>query len=315
MSSTVPVSTRVSLASQWPPRHFVPSAWTGHAPFAAALVEVLRPSTLVELGTHLGFSYFVFCETIARLGLDTRAVAVDSWEGDEHAGRYDGDRVYGSVREINEQYQAFSTLTRSYFDKALPGFEDGSIDLLHIDGRHRYEDVSGEFEAWLPKMSDRGVMIFHDTNEFREGFGVHRFWAEVESRYPSFHFLHSHGLGVLGVGSRLDDRVSEMFRILAESPDDSRAAFESIADDVVARSALEPLPKRVSDLEARVASATTELQRETARREEAQTALGAKKRELRATRRALDDVFTSTSWRLSTPVRVVGRLLGRGGSR
>ncbi|RWZ68524.1 class I SAM-dependent methyltransferase [Labedella populi] len=310
MSAAVPVSTRVSLASHWQPRHLVQSAWTGHAPFAAAVVEVLRPDTLVELGAHMGFSYFAFCETVARLGIDTRTVAVDSWEGDEHAGYY-GDEVYESVRRINEAYASFSTLTRSYFDKALPGFADGSIDLLHIDGRHRFEDVTSEFEAWLPKMSPRGVMLFHDTNEFKEGFGVHRFWADVESRYPSFHFLHSHGLGVLGVGSQLDPRVRDMFAILNDSPDASRAAYESLAGDITHRAKLEALPARVRELDRRARDIGSELSSETRHREEAQERLAQSRRELRAARRALDDVLSSTSWRLTAPVRALGGLVPR----
>ena len=212
----------IDSSSFWRPDLIEPSAWIEHAPFAFWLVSALEPSSLVELGTHHGCSYFAFCQAVERLGLNTRCHAVDTWKGDEHAGFYDED-VFNSVRKHNEKrYLAFSSLIRSTFDEALLHFTDSSIDLLHIDGRHFYEDVKHDFESWRPKLSDRAVVLFHDTNERQRNFGVFRLWEELAGNYPSFEFLHGHGLGVLGYGSALPPRLKSFLAAIA----DPKAAVE-----------------------------------------------------------------------------------------
>ena len=196
----------MSPASSWLPENLVPSAWLGHAPFAFWLLGAARPASFVELGTHHGFSYLVVCQAIRDHHLNATACAIDTWQGDEHAGYYDTG-VLADLRRRNGGFSSFSSLLQSSFSDAVVRFDDGSIDLLHIDGLHTYDAVKADFELWSPKVSARGIVLFHDTNAFTQGFGVHRFWGEVRHAYPSFEFLHSGGLGVLVVGERAPDSV------------------------------------------------------------------------------------------------------------
>ena len=96
---------------------------------------------------------------------------------------------------------------RSTFDEALPHFSDRSIDLLHIDGWHGYDDVKHDFESWLPKLSPRAVVLFHDTNVHERDFGVARFLQEIASQYPTFEFLHCSGLGIAAIGGEVPEAV------------------------------------------------------------------------------------------------------------
>lgn len=183
------------------------SGWFGHVPFAHWLMGVLKPNLLVELGTHNGVSYSAFCSSVLREELNTRCYAVDTWQGDEHAGFYDGT-VYSNFKKFHDDnFKHFSTLLRKTFNEALEHFGDGTIDLLHIDGLHTYDAVAHDYKTWETKISSRGVVLFHDINEYKEGFGVWKFWQEVRELFPSFEFLHGHGLGVLLVG---EDRCSEL---------------------------------------------------------------------------------------------------------
>ena len=197
----------VSPASFWQPKHILPSAWYQHAPFAFWITEAVRPCVFVELGVHHGFSYLVFCQAVQRLELMTKCYAVDTWKGDLHAGFY-GNDVFETLNDLHERhYSGFSRLIRSSFDEALSHFGDGTIDLLHIDGRHGYDDVLHDFGSWLPKLSDRGVVLLHDINVRERGFGVWRFWEEISKECLAFEFLHCHGLGVLNIGRLATDGV------------------------------------------------------------------------------------------------------------
>jgi glycosyltransferase involved in cell wall biosynthesis len=195
----------------WPPsRMGVFSAWYGHVPFAQWLVATHKPARLVELGTHSGVSYAAFCEAVLRQGLDTTCTAIDTWEGDSHTGHYD-DSVYTDLRRFHDaRYGAFSDLRRARFDAALGNMTPGSIDLLHIDGRHFYDDVREDFESWRDRLSPRAVVLFHDTNVHENEFGVWRLWAELRERYPAFEFLHGHGLGVLAIGADVTGAVASL---------------------------------------------------------------------------------------------------------
>ena len=190
----------VDIASFEPERVEPPNSWCGHLHFAAWIVQSLNPKVFVELGTHSGNSYLAFCQAVKEFGLETKCYAVDTWQGDEQAGFYN-EEIFSSLNYYHQNhYSDFSRLLRMTFDEALPFFDDKNIDLLHIDGLHTYEAVKHDFEAWLPKLAQGAIVLFHDTNVYKLGFGVWKFWSELKERYPTnLDFFHSYGLGVLQI--------------------------------------------------------------------------------------------------------------------
>jgi hypothetical protein len=104
------------------------SAWLGHRHFAYDLIRFMKPDTLVELGTHWGASFFSFCQAVADDDqVQTDCYAVDTWEGDPHAGLYTNE-VYVTVSRVTEQLYAHkASLIRKTFDEAANDFEDETV--------------------------------------------------------------------------------------------------------------------------------------------------------------------------------------------
>ena len=235
-----------------------------------------------------------------RLQLDTCCYAVDTWKGDEHAGFY-GEEVFRDVRNHNDQrYSAFSTLIRSTFDEASHHFRKQSIDLLHIDGRHFYDDVKHDFETWQPKLSNRAVVVFHDTNVRERDFGVFALWKELCQERPHFEFFHGHGLGILGIGNDLPDRILALFaaRANVEASTQIRRAYSRLGSAVTfqvrseqvqlaAESQVAGLNKALAERDARVAALQQALAERDARVAALEQALSERNSKRRALQQAL----------------------------
>jgi len=279
-----------------------PPSWLGHVPFAFWIVEAARPTTLVELGTHTGNSYSAFCQAVKVLGLPTVCFAVDTWEGDAQAGYY-GDEIHRSLSAFHDpRYGAFSRLMRMTFDEAVARFDDGSIDLLHIDGLHTYEAARHDFETWRPKLSPRGVVLFHDVNVRKDDFGVWRLWEELSALHPHFTFLHSNGLGVLGVGEDVPEAVRRLFEIQRENGA-SLATTRRLFDRLGRLPIDDETIRRLRHEEVRLHAVIAEL------RETANVLNG----EVVARDRRLSALMNSLSWKISAPVRAAGRLIRAAG--
>jgi hypothetical protein len=256
------------------PLKLQPSAWSGHIPFLFVLFRLLKPTIFVELGVHLGTSLTAAATAARGLAIPTRLYGVDTWQGDEHAGLYEGHAIYTELSEFVAQHFPAVSLLRCLFSEARPRFRPGSIDLLHIDGLHTYDAVKQDFLEWLPAMSENGVILFHDISVMERGFGVYRLWAELKQHYTTFEFHHSSGLGVLMLNGKLP--ALKPLLDLAAAPQGA-AWYQSLVADVA-----QSLPERMG---MGTASANADAQAQ------------------------LQWLLSSTSWRVTAPLRAVRRML------
>jgi hypothetical protein len=167
-----------------------------HAALLSSVLALAKPRRFVELGAHSGMRFLAACNTANLLNLETQCVAIDTWVDSVHTDRHDQiafERFRDNLASLfpNQHY------IRGRFEDAAECFEDGSIDLLRIDHLHTYEAVKTNFETWLPKMSDAGLVLFGDVKAYQSDAGVWRFWKEIEQRYSS-NVFHSHGIAYVG---------------------------------------------------------------------------------------------------------------------
>jgi hypothetical protein len=298
-------------------------------------ISKLKPKIFVELGTHNGYSYFAFAQSASINNINVKMYAIDTWQGDEHAGFY-GDEVFRSVDEINKtRYSSFSYLLRNTFDEGLAHFQDQSIDVLHIDGLHTYEAVKHDFETWLPKMSEQGIVLFHDISVRERGFGVFQLWEELSSRYPSFEFIHGNGLGILKVG-KLETSVDFLLESTSEEVGDVQRMYSTLgrrmsneyeldvykiharALETRAQSELASAQSELASAQSELASAQSELASAQSELAIAQSELASKLPQQMSNairivelESELNEIQASSSWRLTKPLRRLHSLLTR----
>lgn len=304
-------------ASAFSPKSLqAPNAWVGHLPFAAWLIKEIAPKIFVELGTHSGNSYFSLCQSVVEQGLSTKCYAVDTWQGDEHAGQYT-EEIFANVNTYHEQhYVEFSRLLRMTFDEAVTYFADESIDLLHIDGLHTYEAVRHDFETWLPKLAPGAVVLFHDTNVRERNFGVWQLWRELQTRYPdNIEFIHSHGLGMLQLKNSPDNKKLRWLQCDSQEKQQLINYFATLGSRQLERFELNELKQHVSNLNdviaerngqiANLTQAVANLTQSVADRNVQIDNLTA---ERDSAVRNFFEVRRSSSWKITAPLRFLGHL-------
>lgn len=176
------------------------STWQGHMIFGYDLVCNIEPKVIVELGVQSGYSLLSFAQAIKDRNLKTRIIGVDTWEGDKHTHKYDPNTL-NKLKEIISKYypDVNIELRQELFNDARKKLDGISIDILHIDGLHTLEAVKNDFELWSPLLSEDAFILFHDTKEIHDDFGVYLYWNDLikSNKYSYIDFEHSSGLGVL----------------------------------------------------------------------------------------------------------------------
>lgn len=192
----------IAMINALPQHVSADDAWHEHVPFTFALIEALKPEIVVELGMQPSDFYWTACQAISALQLSSRFYFVGT------VGRNDESEDLNKLRHM---YKSFSRVISLEHDKAIDMFADRSINVLSISGARTYDDVRGELEIWMEKVSDKGVVLLPGISIRNEDFDLWRVWDEVSTRHPSCSFVHGHGLGVLAGGAEVPEQLSWLF--------------------------------------------------------------------------------------------------------
>ena len=170
------------------------------------LVRELRPRVVVEIGTAWGGTLFL----LARVAADDALLVSIDLPGGQFGGGYHPWRVplYRSFagerqRIVLLRGDSHAPPTAARLVKALGG---RPIDLLFVDGDHRYEGVRADFAAYAPLVRPGGLVALHDivSEPSQPEMDVARFWREVAARLPSRELVErpdqqGYGLGVITI--------------------------------------------------------------------------------------------------------------------
>ena len=114
----------------------------------------------VEIGSYSGEGTVVLADHFKEV------LAVDPWENG-----YDPNDVASHQCPMEDVFNAFTERTKIKGNinfsrgKSLDALEfvaDGSLDLVYVDGDHRYEGALADIKGWLPKLRKGGCMTGHD---------------------------------------------------------------------------------------------------------------------------------------------------------
>jgi predicted O-methyltransferase YrrM len=129
--------------------------------------SVAPAGRIVEIGSYQGRSAIVLARATSP-GVEIVAI-------DPHAGNDRGPQeIHGSSTEGERDHQAFLTNLEhaGVRDRVrhvrLPSQEathevTGPIDLLYIDGAHRYRPARDDIRAWSARVADGGMILIHDA--------------------------------------------------------------------------------------------------------------------------------------------------------
>ncbi len=157
-----------------------------------SVVSEANPKTIIEIGSWRGYlletldsAFNKVSEPIFLLGVEKDASSV----APEMADKF---------KIIIEDSQQTNTLL--YLKKLLG---NKKIDLLLIDGDHRYSAVKQDFESFSPLVRKGGFVAFHDIKltgkKWRDsGVEVSKLWLEIRNtgqRYYEFYDQDGQGTG------------------------------------------------------------------------------------------------------------------------
>lgn len=145
-------------------RIIVGSVWPTEGERLSALTKEFA-GTVVEVGSWVGVStlYLVRGLVEAQRG---HLYAVDPHTGSILHRRRGVEDTEELLREniVRADVEDWVTVIRSTSEEALRKWTKGAVDVLFIDGSHKYKDVLIDYFGWLPYTRSGSIIIFHDSD-------------------------------------------------------------------------------------------------------------------------------------------------------
>lgn len=156
--------------------------------------DIVKPNFfMAEIGSFSGVSSELFARFVNYI------YCIDIWNSDPNYIEIDAEKINQSFVNFTEMAKSYNNIgmVKKTSLKAVEGFNNESLDLVYIDGRHDYESVLSDIKAWLPKVKKGGWITGHDIDlKFSEKEGKRVFEAVTEmfgndyKTYPDTSWAH-----------------------------------------------------------------------------------------------------------------------------
>lgn len=150
-----------------------------------------EPKRVLEVGTYTGGTFFHWLQNAPS---GATVVSVDLYEDVDNSDMYTNWCAPGVMSVvIRGDSRDEKTL------EAARVFEP--YDWIFIDGGHRYEEVSADWENYRPMAAPGAVVAFHDIavdEEVLPSIQVGRLWKEIKAEHETREFVDGgSGIGVV----------------------------------------------------------------------------------------------------------------------
>lgn len=170
------------------------------AEFAKILLEV--PEERRKNALEIGLGYFGSTHFLWRM-LFGKTTTIE-YQQDRIMNFGENTRSFFNRWVLNDNRSSFlfgKSNDVSVLKKAYDFLSESGVDMLFIDGDHRYEGVMADFLLYEPLVKKGGIVAFHDCVAGVDNNGVPRFLTDLlKGRFgrsqPLYRIVHSSDLGI-----------------------------------------------------------------------------------------------------------------------
>ena len=169
-----------------------------------ALLAEEKPRTVLEIGTALGGTLFLYTRVAAPDALLITVDLADATRRQFEGGDYKPNApLYRAMARARQKvvFLAGDSHDPTTLDRVKAQLGGRPVDFLFIDGDHSYDGVRSDYEMYAPLVRNGGLVAFHDIVEGRPEWvgGVPQLWHEIKNDSAT-EFVKDHGQGGYGIG-------------------------------------------------------------------------------------------------------------------
>jgi len=163
------------------------TGWNGNKPIFRELIEKIKPTTIIEVGTWKGQSAITMGNAVREFGLNTTIHCVDTWLGAIEfwtTGKNTSERNLSTINGYPQVYYQFlsNVVHNNLQDIILPfpntsengyryfKYNNITAQMIYIDASHEEDDVYKDLNNYYELLDNNGILFGDDYQ--KNLFGV-----------------------------------------------------------------------------------------------------------------------------------------------